>query len=534
MVLNQQILSSALTALAHAGYTYTSAVMDIIDNSAEEYVGATRIALTSDVKDGVIERIIIADDGIGMDRATLEQAIYLGSRTGKKADTNLGVYGMGLKTAAMSLGYLLEVYTKRRGSNELLYGSWDIPRTRDTETNGKVIIQKTRETKESSMIRKYAHSEFGTVVVISELRSIKNVRPQTFSKNMSRNVGIHFNKFINNGKIKFYVNDRLVPYIDPIGDNIGNDVTLLGEGCINIQGKTIKYKAWNIHPFVDDDNENDDTNFIPRTLANQGIYIYRQGRLVGNALTLGLFSRRTAINGFRVELFMDGTCDELFCSSFTKVIQEKKREDIDPELYEQLKDRLSDYWNRVEREYKKDMDRKREEDPEMKALLEQICQMANGNNNIQLNRSHKREEKKEEREQKKREKQEKENDNKKENKENNTGKQDDLYEPIKRKHRWLEAIKLRDFGNKRLVDIVDGGTNNVTVYINTGHPYYTKVIEPLKEYDNAPLLSKVILMLISFELVHRETGYYNGDSGMQSILDGFESSLGKQSFDLLS
>ena len=531
MILEQQIQPSALFSLSHAGYTYTSAVMDIIDNSVEEYVDATRVHLLSDVQDGKILKIIVADDGIGMDEDTLREAIYIGSVTGKEPDKNLGMYGMGLKTAAMSLGYLLEVYTKKRGSDKLLYGQWDIPSNRNAASNGKVLIRELEDTGHS-VLRKYVNSEFGTVVVISKLRNIQHIHPHAFSKNMNRNVAIHFNKYIHEGRIKFYVNKRVVSYVDPVGTNIGQDATLMGEGDITVNNHTIRYKAWNIHPFVDEENESGDTNFIPRTLSNQGIYIYRQNRLVGNALTLGLFSRRTSINGFRVELFMDGSCDELFCSSFTKVIQEKKKEDIDPDLYEKLKNTLMEYWVRVEKEYKKEMDKKREEDPETKDFLQRICDALNQNENLLINARIKQKQEREERERRKQEKKEDRKEEQKEKKESENKDKGGLYAPIKRKHPWLGNIQVKALGTTALIDIMDGGTSSVNIIINTDHPYYNKVIDSVRAVDEN-LAARIVVSLIMFELARRDSGYYDGDGGVQSCLDRYERAFAKQTFDAL-
>jgi hypothetical protein len=528
---SQQILSSALFSLSHAGYTYTSAIMDIIDNSAEKYVNSSRISLSTQSNGSQLLKIIIADNGIGMDIETLEQAIYIGSRTGKSAENNLGMYGMGLKTAAMSLGYKLEVYTKREDANRVLYGSWDIPRTKDTDSNGRVFIEEVNDARATDIFLRYTHEDHGTVVIISDLKNVRNVKPKDFSKNMLRNVGIYFNKFIHEGHIKFYVNGAKVPYIDLIGENIGQDVVLMGSGLIEVGGKEIKYKAWNIPVFADDENDSGETNFIPRTLSNQGIYIYRQNRLVGNALTLGLFSRRTAINGFRVELFMDGTCDELFCSSFTKVIQEKKREDIDPELFNKLRDTLGEYWIRVEKEYKSEINKKKVNDPDTLDFFAKVCASLNNDPNINVNKRIRKQQ--EDIERKKRE-------NNKENKTDNNKQQndkqpkesrpeqinkDDIYESAIKGCSWIHYMGLEESKDSGLIRIVQFNASQVDIYINMLHPYYENVFAKIPENIRF-IMAKGFA---SIELARRDAKYYDNEQSL-CIIDTYERALYKQMY----
>ena len=108
-------------SLRNCGYNNYTAIADIIDNSIEPEVGSSFVKVDFDT-DGkgsdktIVKSILIIDDGVGMSSETLEEAMKLGANTGKNCIDNLGVYGTGLKSASLSIGQVLEVYTKTEES----------------------------------------------------------------------------------------------------------------------------------------------------------------------------------------------------------------------------------------------------------------------------------------------------------------------------------------------------------------------------------------------------------------------------------
>lgn len=104
------------------GYTFESALADIIDNSIGN--GATHI----DVRfSSIIPRYIaILDDGCGMTSDELIIAMRYGSRNvnDQRADSDLGRFGLGLKTASLSQCRKLTVISKK--NNVISAASWDL------------------------------------------------------------------------------------------------------------------------------------------------------------------------------------------------------------------------------------------------------------------------------------------------------------------------------------------------------------------------------------------------------------------------
>lgn len=104
------------------GYTFESALADIIDNSIGN--GATHI----DVRFSSIEPsyIAILDDGCGMTPDELIIAMRYGSKNvnDQRAELDLGRFGLGLKTASLSQCRKLTVISKK--NNVISAASWDL------------------------------------------------------------------------------------------------------------------------------------------------------------------------------------------------------------------------------------------------------------------------------------------------------------------------------------------------------------------------------------------------------------------------
>ena len=101
----------------------------------------------------------------------------------------------------------------------------------------------------------------------------------------------------------------------------------------------IHWKDWYMPKLVQ--NYDFDDGF-GRTNPDAGIYIYRQMRLVGSGLDFGMCQKSShCTNGFRFELFMDGSADKIFGTTFTKMITERDRVSIEKGFYDKLKSIVS-------------------------------------------------------------------------------------------------------------------------------------------------------------------------------------------------
>jgi len=97
----EEIVPSAartVQSLRDIGYDAPRAVADIVDNSVE--AGATKVDVTIEFG-GAESWIRVADNGVGMEATTLQEAMRYGSEREYESD-DLGKFGFGLKTASTS------------------------------------------------------------------------------------------------------------------------------------------------------------------------------------------------------------------------------------------------------------------------------------------------------------------------------------------------------------------------------------------------------------------------------------------------
>ena len=114
-----------MESLRATGYSLPDAVSDLIDNSI--YAGAKNVWLNFHWA-GESSWVSILDDGCGMSEARLLDAMRMGSRspTESREPTDLGRYGLGLKTASISQARSLTVATCNAKEKLASIRRWDL------------------------------------------------------------------------------------------------------------------------------------------------------------------------------------------------------------------------------------------------------------------------------------------------------------------------------------------------------------------------------------------------------------------------
>ena len=121
-------VSALIQSLRSIGYSFNAAVSDIIDNSIAANASEINVQIDSDSA-GLF--VAISDNGEGMNRDELLQAMALGSKNPleKRRNDDLGRFGMGLKTASFSQSKILTCVTSKSGKR--IGAQWDLDRVVD-------------------------------------------------------------------------------------------------------------------------------------------------------------------------------------------------------------------------------------------------------------------------------------------------------------------------------------------------------------------------------------------------------------------
>jgi Histidine kinase-, DNA gyrase B-, and HSP90-like ATPase len=278
-------------SLRDIGYDFPSAVADIVDNSVT--AGASRVDIVIEFN-GEESSVLIADDGHGMTANGLIEALRFGSRrTYERSD--LGRYGLGLKTASLSQCRSVTVVTSRSGSANLpaarmldldLIAEWD----------EWLVVEPTRDDAVCEARERLADSN-GTVVIWRKLdRVLPEKRPDggwarrrldSMAAKATEHLGIVFHRFLESVDhcLVITVNGERVRPWNPFGPNEPKRVELPSQryevtvGDVSGAVTLLRY----ILPSRDQFSSPGQFDRLSGPLnwnRQQGIYIFRANRLV--------------------------------------------------------------------------------------------------------------------------------------------------------------------------------------------------------------------------------------------------------------
>jgi hypothetical protein len=170
------------------GYTLSTAIADLVDNSVAARCKHVWLDFHWSGRDSWIR---IADDGIGMNQETLRNAMRLGSRnpTHHREPTDLGRFGLGLKTASLSQCRRLTV-ASRNDSCPVHVRRWDLDYLTAKEVDGWYLLKTPAPGSEARLEISENQSQ-GTVVLWEVLDRIVGEAAKDDSK-----VHHHFRKLI--------------------------------------------------------------------------------------------------------------------------------------------------------------------------------------------------------------------------------------------------------------------------------------------------------------------------------------------------
>lgn len=343
----QKLVPSAhllLSSLRSVGYTVETAIADIIDNSIT--AKATHIGVFFDWEN---QQILIYDNGLGMPKDDLIQSMAIGSSDPDKIrdSYDLGRFGMGMKTAAFSLGKSLTVVTKYNGN--ISNACWDLDYISQTDEWNLIIYD--NENKDINRLSEYISSfSCGTVICIKYIdkvigTDVTDKEKRRFYKmvdNVKSHLSLVFHRFIEEDGISIKVNGNTdLPAWNPFVTN-NPAVQILSPYNAGNNGKEV-----NIQPYVlphktkfkfEEDFKK--AGGYKGWLQHQGFYVYRNRRLIVFGTWFGLFKKETSFNLARLRL--DITSD----SDFDWQIDIKKSKAIPPTYAEDIIKSAAEYATR--------------------------------------------------------------------------------------------------------------------------------------------------------------------------------------------
>lgn len=340
-----------LDSLRFLGYDNLYAITDIIDNAID--AEAQVVTVSIEKVDGEDYIIRIADDGVGMTAAVLDQASRLGSETTRSLASDLGRFGMGLVTASLSLGQTLTIIS--RSSDGALSNITDVQYMIRENAFAKSYFGPAREEEAGLFDRLVGKKKTGTVIQITNCDGFTAKYVKAFEKNLAKHIGQVYRWFIRSGR-RFIVNGEVVEVNDPLWlDDPRTEV-------YSDEGHKIRY-AGEEHPvqvrlvILPDHGSSSLNKAAGYNVQKSGFYVLRNQREIAEAELLGLpmpiLSRHPDWIRFRGEVFIPGSLDEAFGIEFTKR-DVKPTQSVRDQLIQALSGELASIRKRLKKEVTKE------------------------------------------------------------------------------------------------------------------------------------------------------------------------------------
>jgi len=337
-----------IEGLRDTGYDFNTAMADIIDNSIAAGADSVSISIDLDFEGNLIIRV--ADNGCGMNEADLFNAMQYGSK--KRPDVHsLGKFGLGLKTASTAFCRCLSVTSRPNANSPAIKAQWDLDHVAERGAWELLLPDPSQE--EIDILNTIASNHSGTIVSWEKVdRLLKSYQDPAgvharnalnkHINDLKEHVAMVYQRFIDKNdsrasSLDLIINGELIAPWDPFCKEEPNtEIAAQDKIAVEIEGDDAFFEvAAYILPRREDFENKEIAKKARITTDKQGIYVYRENRLIHHGGWLGMFVKDPHDSLLRVEFSFDSTLDDAF-----HVDIKKSRIILDNELYNWLKDQF--------------------------------------------------------------------------------------------------------------------------------------------------------------------------------------------------
>lgn len=331
------------------GYTFESAIADVIDNSISAH--CTNVYLL--FPENPLEELAVGilDDGCGMSDSHLFEAMRYGSSSSEdqRETDDLGRFGLGMKSASMSMCRKLTVASKYKG--EIHAYTWDYNYIKQKEAW--IIEEHTKaEIKNLPYVDRLESQEQGTLVIWREFdvlakssngqvyevlnehkQSVNDAVALIFHRFLNSKTKLHLNIFINNSKVR-----GLDPFLEDNPKTTRKKEVSIAINDSNGKERQVKVRAF-ILPYASDLKNKDRqlVGGIESLKSKQGFYLYRNQRLIVWGTWFGMRPRSELTKNARIRVDIPNCLDDIF-----KIDVKKQAAYIPRYIQNQLKRLIND------------------------------------------------------------------------------------------------------------------------------------------------------------------------------------------------
>ena len=317
-----------MISMRSMGYSFEAAIADVIDNSVSAKASVVELKFPIDPQECFVA---ICDNGLGMTRTELFDAMKYGSQLKKNSRSldDLGRFGLGLKAASLSQCKKLTVISKST-NGEISAFCWDLDLI--TQKEDWCLIEYSTEEICSIRMNEFLNDKkSGTVVLWEDFDVLEKNAGSAYAE-LSRYqeitaqyLSLIFHRFLSkekDGHLDIYINNfKLVP-LDPFLEkhkktNIRRKIFLPINDSNGVEQMVVIQPY--ILPFQKDMSAEDKklVGGMEDYRTRQGFYIYRNERLIIWGTWFGR-PRGELTKHARIKVDIPNTLDDIWCIDIKK------------------------------------------------------------------------------------------------------------------------------------------------------------------------------------------------------------------------
>ena len=313
-----------IEGLRDTGYNFETAVADLVDNSIA--AESTKIDIQVDLDFRGKVRLSIADDGFGMNKLDLINAMQYGSPK-RKDPASLGKYGLGLKTASTAFCRRLSLISRPSGGSIPMMATWDLDHVVEQE---KWLLQMSDNPDKEALehLNQVSAGSAGTVVLWTKVdRLLRDYQNPTGiharnavkkrRKKLHDHIAMTYQRFLDKSdnrarNVEISLDGAPINAWDPFQKGLSELVVCdTRETSFNGTESSFKVQAY-ILPRREEFPSTEQAKLARLSSKMQGFYIYRENRLIHGASWLGMFQKEPHGTLLRIEFSFDHKLDDAF------------------------------------------------------------------------------------------------------------------------------------------------------------------------------------------------------------------------------
>jgi len=361
--------------ISRIGYTPATAICDIIDNAVSAHAKNIHIKIiqkdnSSNLnKKNNVEQYLIVDDGDGMNKEKIENALDLGSNESYYSEKTLSKFGLGLKSASFAQGNRLEVISGDC-TGEIHKEYVDL----DEIDNEYYSVECDLEDSDKYLVDKYFDNNKGTIIRISKIHTNNHPSIKSTISELKDKLGVIYYYFLKND-LHIYINDEEISAVDALFTEEAGDYKLDENEW---DGKSVQWILKPIEIILDPENEvkgKIEITMLPHpkvrknegisdadirkkyhiSASNYGFYVYRNGRLINWANRLdNIIPQDQDFYAFRGRINIQDNADDAFNIDVSKsniILSEDAKTALDDYILDH-KNKCRKAWQNAYNKYK--------------------------------------------------------------------------------------------------------------------------------------------------------------------------------------